>query len=657
MQRDEMVHVIARWDAAVVEYSNDVLEREGAAARGAPLATVLHSPTDPGEIAALERRIGHRLPASYRQFLKVSDGADASTEGLDSPGLGLLPCARVGWFADAEPDLPHLEPFEYAEGWHEPGCDPGDTELDWLSHAFVTGESSAFSNHLTHLLALSPLDEHTAVLLNPLVRDVDGEWQCVYFDTHDVPTGYRGFGAFLDSRTTLLAGRTARVERRDDEEFETVDDATLVRWLTTWGVAPPWFQRLVRSDAPPRRLVTVLAEQLRGSDGGRVLWQVTGMRGAAALELAHEAWASVDDIEAQERPTSQPISRKEMDVLRGFAWSTDEGVRAWVVETLANNVDRPLDARVVSSLAWLAPAFVVAFRQHPGARPLVDAMVALGHWLTPEERLAFARAKAADLLDATWRTANPEQIRDVLAAAVSGGPGMLPVLRGLRGAQGMPQWRVAAALASLGETDLDFLARHLPFTMAARIPELTPELREEHRRLRVAVLAAPEGATPGGPLELRLAGMEREAVAVLVRAMANEPPADLALELERERTVAAAAALVGLAEVDPHALRSLARLGDQRCVEGLAALLGHDDAEARRFAARGLRELGERASVARLVAAAGGDSDDEVAWIAAHAALVAGLDARALLERLEAAGGVAAQVVGYWRTLLDDLQR
>ncbi|MDI5963404.1 SMI1/KNR4 family protein [Streptantibioticus silvisoli] len=58
-------------------------------------------PAGEAAVLAAERRLGIRLPPSYRNFLLVSDGWGVIADSLAE----LLAVGRIGWFRDLEPEL------------------------------------------------------------------------------------------------------------------------------------------------------------------------------------------------------------------------------------------------------------------------------------------------------------------------------------------------------------------------------------------------------------------------------------------------------------------------------------------------------------------------------------------------------------------------
>ena len=646
-----MVDLVARWDAAVVDASDATDWWEGAA-NVEPRRSVLHEPATEDAILDLESRIGRRLPPSYRVFLEVSDGADASSELVTGPGEGFSRAGEVGWFIDANRGLP-LFGGEGAVGWSHQDNDPCSPEVEWLARVLSDGAEPALANHLTHCIAVSPCAEKTAVLLNPLVQDADGEWQCIDFYTHDVPAGYRSFATFLESRIGIVQGWAAKVERRDDDDLATLDDATIERWLTHGGVEPPWFHRALRTGQLPAPLVTALVRLLDSSAHFAIVNWLRVMPGEAALTLAQAAWRVAREPKAPS-DASAPRTRDPAGLLRELSDARDRGVRRWVVDTLAADADHLVDEASRTRLTGVPRAVVDELRTRPEAARLVAAMSAKGAWQTRDEEVAAARAQAAQLADPEWRAAHPREVSPALDAVARSAVEVLPALRLLRGVDGVHQGTLAAALFVAGDDDVDFLAQHLSLDRAGWTRAAPEPLRMLHRERRVAYLSQRDDLSLDEAAELSAAGGEQKAVDAILARQGRERTASAAADqLELLRTGPAIEGLVALSERNPHALRALARLGDPRCLPGLLALLAHDDAAARRLAARGLRELGGKAPVDHLVAHALGDPDEDVAWVAAHAAVVWGVEASALLDRLAATGDPGEMLVAHWRSLLE----
>ena len=98
----------------------DLEPGEALTAAAAATGSLLREPATEEDIQAAERRLGMRLPPSYREFLLVSNGAYADETGVsyawdegdgeqppyesDVVGVGFLPVQDLKWLRDADPD-------------------------------------------------------------------------------------------------------------------------------------------------------------------------------------------------------------------------------------------------------------------------------------------------------------------------------------------------------------------------------------------------------------------------------------------------------------------------------------------------------------------------------------------------------------------------
>src|SRR5215207_9449291 len=81
---ERMRSIVEEWDAALrAELPAYQRLVPAAEARG----SLLRPPATPEAVAAVEGRLAVRLPAAYRSFLLIADGADAGAQG------------RVAWYA------------------------------------------------------------------------------------------------------------------------------------------------------------------------------------------------------------------------------------------------------------------------------------------------------------------------------------------------------------------------------------------------------------------------------------------------------------------------------------------------------------------------------------------------------------------------------
>ncbi|MEV8321250.1 SMI1/KNR4 family protein [Streptomyces sp. NPDC059900] len=159
------------------------------------------TPANPGaseaEIAAAEKRLGLRLPPSYRQFLAVSDGWHVDqTAGVYQLG-GV---ADIDWSRDPY-DLTAL----YTENLDE---DPSEKEV-------------LLAGMWARSLRLETDSDMTLALLDPGDRDDDGEWALYIYKgwSGEFPDRYPSFRAYMEAM--YRAFHADRVERPDFDNATT----------------------------------------------------------------------------------------------------------------------------------------------------------------------------------------------------------------------------------------------------------------------------------------------------------------------------------------------------------------------------------------------------------------------------------------------------
>lgn len=130
------------------------------------------------EIAAAEERLGRRLPPSFREFLKVSNGWPI-LEG--SVTMRLRPVSELAWFREEE--------AEYVQIWTEDTTDDiSDTE--YAVYGAAQDCVMMRREYLHHVLQISDIEDSDVILLNPLTQTMDGEWEAWRFGSK-LPGAYR----------------------------------------------------------------------------------------------------------------------------------------------------------------------------------------------------------------------------------------------------------------------------------------------------------------------------------------------------------------------------------------------------------------------------------------------------------------------------------
>lgn len=154
--------------------------------------TLLRDPAPDGAIEAAEIRLGMKLPASYRAFLEVSNGACASTLGVERQDWGIT--HRNGFLAID--DVYRLATDEWGRG----------TIQIWTEHEIFTdptGEVSPIGDTPVDVRYMSPLREAVVIsereqtMLDVLVPRHDGREAELWSLGHSEHVAYRSVDAML----------------------------------------------------------------------------------------------------------------------------------------------------------------------------------------------------------------------------------------------------------------------------------------------------------------------------------------------------------------------------------------------------------------------------------------------------------------------------
>ncbi|MFC7358821.1 SMI1/KNR4 family protein [Nocardioides astragali] len=108
---DDLAGLLRQWSDAQLA-ALDALDRPVEAV--ARTGSLLLPPATEAQVADAEKRLGVRLPGSYRDFLLLSNGAYGDTIGAvmavdpraggSDAGLGFLPVTEISWFIEVEPE-------------------------------------------------------------------------------------------------------------------------------------------------------------------------------------------------------------------------------------------------------------------------------------------------------------------------------------------------------------------------------------------------------------------------------------------------------------------------------------------------------------------------------------------------------------------------
>jgi hypothetical protein len=149
------------------------------------------------QIAAAEARLGTRLPPSYREFLKVSNGWHATGTFVDH----VWSAEEVEWFAvrnrqwiDAyvnPPLLPFNLPFSRA---------PRLSDAEYFVYGEEQDPARFRQEYLQTSLEISAEGDSAIYLLNPKIITPEGEWEAWFF-ANWLPgaTRYRSFWEMMQA--------------------------------------------------------------------------------------------------------------------------------------------------------------------------------------------------------------------------------------------------------------------------------------------------------------------------------------------------------------------------------------------------------------------------------------------------------------------------
>lgn len=591
-------------------------ERALQARESRPLGSGEEEPTPfrrPGanvaDVEALERRIGRRLPPSYRSFLLVTDGFRAAGWGAARPFEsadydGLLPATAVTTLAWADPVT--------VMSWAVPGASFGgdlfepEDAIAFLSLDEETRYEHPPLGHLIHAIAASGPQQHGNVVLDPLVVDAAGEWEAWRWDA-DGCTRFASFGDLVEqlvdeaereaasvAPTAPAAVRSeaeeavARLESADDVDVTAIEQQLRERCLD--GPASermPWIVALGNAPGPRATALTIALLREHPDDAplvGNLVQTSGGWFGTeAAVGPVRSALRS-----AQGRSLTDIVHRWPEPIEQEYAATGDSSL-----------LDRLLFAGRPGSLIAAVEALA-----RPDLNPDVRASLSY--------TLSHATARHPDLVA-------PEEL-----SALGDTPGvsrfhlvqaLIPLSH--EAAVAMLERALTEgtnADKALGTIDYAFWALasgHLADAVPALAAYLGNDPAAQHAPLVLRTLACLDHPQTVPAVAAALDGPHREHALLALEQVAVSAEMVCA---ERGRAALAEAASSQQAASD--VLRSLARARHPAAVEHLLARLTSE----RRTAIEGMADVESPGAVAALHEAAL-DPDDETAAIAIHGLL------------------------------------
>jgi hypothetical protein len=178
------------WEALLQQWSKEVLASEHADTLppevissgwlGFPGATE-------EDIQEAENRLKAKLPPSYRQFLKVSNGWRIATPFIEN----VWPIKDVAWFKERHKD--------WIDAWQEgerASSHPPVSDADYFVYGPGQAEYNLRAEYLETALEISDEGDSAIYLLNPKVVTASGEWEAWFF-ANWLP-GARRYPSFLE---------------------------------------------------------------------------------------------------------------------------------------------------------------------------------------------------------------------------------------------------------------------------------------------------------------------------------------------------------------------------------------------------------------------------------------------------------------------------
>ena len=145
------------------------------------------------EIFSLEKRLGTRLPPSYRCFLSVTNGWRNCGYFI----YKLWPCSEVRWFR--ERNQAWIDAYVHPEPWWPKGQTPPPeppplTDKEYLTYGDKQDSCKFRTEYLQTALEISDIGDSAILLLNPEIVNHAGEWEAWMFaNWHAGAVRYRSF--------------------------------------------------------------------------------------------------------------------------------------------------------------------------------------------------------------------------------------------------------------------------------------------------------------------------------------------------------------------------------------------------------------------------------------------------------------------------------
>jgi hypothetical protein len=312
---ERMHELVERFDARV---RRDLSRFDRLIAPAQARGSVLCEPASEEDVACAERRLGVRLPPSYRSFLLLSDGAYASALGAETDDgwrHGLLPVREVCTAVDGEARSVEMW-CEQSPDLNNPANDdppePGNPKMVRYYAPYRNGLLLTHIHNGTNRLVLVP---------RPGVE----EWELWIF-AWEGATAHASFADFLDWHVTRPDHRP-RPEHADAyvEAFQSGRSFTL---------------GLLAEIADPRAIELALAELQAGSEDTRIPPLLGNLGDPEAIPVLRKTYAdsSTWTMRAAALGALRRLGAEGADeLLSQAAEDSDAKLRAWARRALAED--------------------------------------------------------------------------------------------------------------------------------------------------------------------------------------------------------------------------------------------------------------------------------------------------------------------------------
>jgi len=170
----------AAWERLLSVWAAEAVKRTGLKPAAGPFSGLGLPGVAEADLLVAEARLGCRLPPSYREFLKCTNGLRQPLDFVPARGGDFWPAEGSDWFRERNQ--------EWIDAW------TGDLFVISDELYFVYGPEQDPINlrreYLEHTLEISTRGDSSVYLLNPKILGADGEWEAWFF-ANWAPGAYR----------------------------------------------------------------------------------------------------------------------------------------------------------------------------------------------------------------------------------------------------------------------------------------------------------------------------------------------------------------------------------------------------------------------------------------------------------------------------------